>query len=73
MESLPPEIAHFILEFRFLFRVEVFDSFIYPFYGLLLGEAKYGTVRSAVFAPAGYQPQRLSDLFCCHKLSHQAL
>ena len=37
MESLPPEIARFILEFRSLFRVEVFDSFIYLFYGLLLG------------------------------------
>jgi hypothetical protein len=72
MESLPPEIARFILEFRSLFRVEVFDSFIYLFYGVLLGEAKYGTVRSAVFAVADYQPQRLSDLFCRHKLSHQA-
>src|SRR5262249_31709316 len=29
-------------------------------------------VRASVFAPADYQPQRLSDLFCVHKLSHQA-
>jgi Transposase DDE domain len=72
MESLPPEIARFILEFRSLFRVEVFDSFIYLLFGVILGEARYGTVRSAVFAPADYQPQRLSDLFCRHKLSHQA-
>ena len=72
MESLPSEIARFILEFRPLFRVEVFDSFIYLFLGLLLGEAKHGTVRASVFAPADYQPQRLSDLFCVHKLSPQA-
>jgi hypothetical protein len=71
MESLPSEIARFILEFRPLFRSEVFDSFIYLFFGLLLGEAKYGTVRASVFAPADYQPQRLSDLFVRHKLSHQ--
>jgi len=71
MDSLPSEIARFILEFRPLFRTEVFDSFIYLFLGLLLGEAKYGTVRASVFAPADYQPQRLSDLFVRHKLSHQ--
>ena len=71
MESLPSEIARFILEFRPLFRAEVFDSFIYLFLGLLLGEAKYGTVRASVFAPADYQPQRLSDLFVRHQLSHQ--
>jgi len=40
--------------------------------GLLGGSAKHGTVRASVFAPAQYQPQRLSDLFCRHKLSHQA-
>src|SRR5262245_3960070 len=72
MESLPPEVARFILEFRFLFRAEVFASFIFLIYGILLGEAKYGTVRSSVFAPDDYQPQRLSDLFTRHKLSHQA-
>lgn len=72
MESLPSAIVQFIHEFRPLFRAEVFDSFTYLFLGLLMGEAKYGTVRAAVFAPADYQPQRLSDLFCLHKLSHQA-
>ena len=72
MESLPSAIIQFIHEFRPLFRAEVFDSFTYLFLGLLLGEAKYGTARAAVFAPAGYQAQRLSDLFCQHKLSHQA-
>jgi hypothetical protein len=41
--------------------------------GLLIGEAKHGTVRASVFAPAHYQPQRLSDLFGRHKLSRQAV
>jgi hypothetical protein len=72
MDSLPPEIALYILHFAKLFRTEVFDSFIYLFLGLLLGEAKYGTVRASVFAPPEYQPQRLSDLFCRHKFSPQA-
>jgi len=72
MDSLPSEIALYIIQFAKLFRTEVFDSFIYLFFGLLLGEAKYGTVRASVFAPPGYQPQRLSDLFCRHKFSPQA-
>jgi hypothetical protein len=72
MESLPSAIIQFIHEFRPLFRAEVFDSFSYLLVGLLIGEAKSGTVRAAVFAPADYQPQRLADLFCRHKLSHQA-
>jgi hypothetical protein len=29
-------------------------------------------VCASVFAPASYQLQRLSDLFCCYTLSHQA-
>lgn len=53
-------------------RVEVFSSFCFLLMGVLIGEAKHGTVRSSVFAPAASQPQRLSDLFCRHKLSHQA-
>ncbi len=73
MESLPSEIILYIVNFARLFRVEVFESFFYLFLGILLGEAKHGTVRAAVFAPANYQPQRLSDLFCRHKLSPQAL
>jgi hypothetical protein len=73
MESLPPDIVLYIVKFAGLFRTEVFESFFYLFFGLLLGEARHGTVRASVFAPADYQPQRLSDLFCRHKLSHQAL
>lgn len=73
MESLPPEIVLYIVKFAGLFRTEVFESFFYLFFGVLVGEAKHGTVRASVFAPADYLPQRLSDLFCRHKLSHQAL
>ena len=72
MESLPSEISNFIHQFRPLFRAEVFESFCLLLTGLLIGEAKEGTVRSSVFAPASYQPQRLSDFFCRHKISHQA-
>ena len=72
MDSLPSEIIHFIQQFRPLFRAEVFDTFGFLLKGLLIGEAKAGTVRSSVFAAAAYQPQRLSDFFCRHKLSHQA-
>lgn len=53
-------------------RAEVFESFCLLMTGLLVGQAKFGTVRSSVFAESDYQPQRLSDLFCRHKLSHQA-
>jgi len=72
MESLPSEIIHFIHQFRPLFRAEVFETFCLLLTGLLIGEAKFGTVRAAVFAEADFQPQRLSDFFCRHKLSHQA-
>ena len=72
MESLPLELLNFIQSLRPLFRAEVFDSFCFLLTGVLVGEAKYGTVRASVFAPPTYQPQRLSDLFCRHKLSHQA-
>jgi len=72
MDSLPSELFSFIHSLRPLFRAEVFDSFCFLLMGFLVGEAKHGTVRSSVFAPADYQPQRLSDLFCRHKLSHQA-
>jgi hypothetical protein len=73
MDSLPPEIIHFMHLFRPLFRAEVFETFCLLLTGLLIGQAKEGTVRSAVFAEASYQPQRLSDFFCRHQLSHQAL
>ncbi len=72
MESLPSELISFISALRPLMRVEVFDSFSFLLMGLIVGEAKSGTVRASVFAPADYQPQRLSDLFCRHRLSHQA-
>lgn len=72
MESLPSAIVDFIHLLRPLFRVEVFTSFRYLMLGILIGEAKYGTARASVFADADYWPQRLSDLFCRHKLSHQA-
>lgn len=72
IESLPPEIVLYIAKFAGLFRSEVFESFFYLFLGVLVGEAKHGTVRASVFAPADYLPQRLSDLFSRHKLSHQA-
>lgn len=72
MDSLPSELLNFIHALRPRFRAEVFDSFCFLLMGLLVGEAKHGTVRAAVFAPAHYQPQRLSDLFCRHQLSHQA-
>jgi hypothetical protein len=72
MESLPSEVVNVIALLRPLFRVEVFVSFCYLMAGILIGEAKAGTVRASVFAGADYWPQRLSDLFCRHKLSHQA-
>lgn len=72
MDSLPAELFSFISALRPLMRAEVFDSFSFLLMGLLVGEAKHGTVRSAVFAPPDYQPQRLSDLFCRHHISHQA-
>src|SRR5438094_10361993 len=73
MDSLPPVPLDFISVFRPLMRAEVFDSFTYLLCGLLIGEAKHGTVRASVFAPPEYQPQRSSDLFCYHKLSRPAL
>ncbi|HZC03571.1 MAG TPA: hypothetical protein VE844_20145 [Gammaproteobacteria bacterium] len=58
MDSLPPALLDFISIFRPLLRAEVFESFTYLLCGLLIGEAKHGTVRASVFAPAAYQPQR---------------
>jgi hypothetical protein len=73
MESLPLELITFISQLRPLMRREVFDTFALLLTGILVGEAKHGTVRSSVFASSDYQPQRLSDLFCRHHISHQAL
>jgi hypothetical protein len=73
MNSLPSALTQSLQAFRSLMRAEVFESFCSLLTGLLIGEAKDGTVRASVFAPAAYWPQRLSDLFCRHKLSAQAL
>lgn len=73
MDSLPLVLTTILQTFRPLMRAEVFTSFCYLLTGLLIGEAKAGTVRASVFAPADYWPQRLSDLFCRHKLSGQGL
>jgi hypothetical protein len=59
--------------FRPLIRVEVFETFTLLITGLLVGEAKHGTVRSSVFAPANYQPPRISDFFTTHRVSPQKL
>src|SRR5215470_15489533 len=72
MTNLPSECTQILYALRPLFRAEVFESFCYLLTGLLIGEAKAGTVRASVFAPTEYWPQRLSDLFCRHKLSGQA-
>src|ERR1043166_7617323 len=73
MDSLPSALTIILQTFRALMRSEVFVSFCYLVTGLLIGEAKAGTARASVFAPADYWPQRLSDLFCRHKLAGQAL
>jgi len=73
MDSLPSVLTTILQSFQPLMRAEVFTSFGYLLTGVLIGEAKAGTVRASVFAPAAYWPQRLSDLFCRHKLSGQAL
>ena len=73
MDSLPFVLTTILHAFQPLMRVEVFESFGYLLTGLLIGEAKAGTARASVFAPAEYWPQRLSDLFCRHQLSAQAL
>ena len=55
MDSLPSELISFIYSLRPLMRAEVFDSFCFLLMGLLVGEAKHGTVRAAVCAPADYR------------------
>jgi hypothetical protein len=70
---LPPEIIQLLENFRPLMRVEVFETFILLITGLLVGEAKHGTVRSSVFASADYQPARISDFFTTHRVSPQKL
>ena len=70
----PPSVIIQLLEnFRPLMRAEVFETFTLLITGLLVGESKHGTVRSSVFAPADYQPARVSDFFTTHRVSPQEL
>src|SRR5215813_8466561 len=73
MNILPPEIILLLENFRPLMRIEVFETFVLLIAGLLVGEAKHGTVRSSVFAPADYQPARISDFFTTHRVSPHKL
>jgi len=73
MEILPPQLVQCIELFRPLLRVEVFETFALLITGLLVGQAKHGTVRSSVFAKSDYQPARISDFFTRHRVSPQAL
>jgi hypothetical protein len=73
MNILPSVIIQLLENFRPLMRVEVFETFTLLLTGLLVGEAKHGTVRSSVFAPADYQPARISDFFTTHRISPQKL
>lgn len=73
MEILPSQLIQCIELFRPLLRVEVFETFALLLTGLLVGEAKHGTVRSSVFAQSDYQPARISDFFTRHRVSPQAL
>jgi hypothetical protein len=73
---LPPEIIlllELLENFRPLMRHEIIETFILLITGFLVGEAKHGTVRSSVFAPANYQPARISDFFTTHRVSSQKL
>ena len=73
MEILPSQLIQCIEMFRPLLRVEVFETFSLLVTGLLIGETKYGAVRSSVFAGSDYQPARISDFFTRHRVSPQAL
>jgi hypothetical protein len=73
MNILPSEIIQLLENFRPLMRLEVFETFTLLITGLLVGEAKHGTVRASVFAPADYQPARISDFFTTHRVSPQKL
>jgi hypothetical protein len=73
MHILPSVITQLLANFRPLMRVEVFETFTLLLTGLLIGEAKHGTVRSSVFAPPAYQPARISDFFTTHRVSPQKL
>ena len=73
MNILPSVIILLLENFRPLMRAEVFETFTLLITGLLVGEAKHGTVRSSIFAPADYRPARISDFFTTHRVSPQAM
>jgi hypothetical protein len=73
MQILPSEIIQLLENFRPLMRIEVFETFTLLLAGLFVGDAKHGTVRASVFAPADYQPARISDFFTKHRVSPQQL
>jgi hypothetical protein len=73
VDILPLALENCIASFRPLLRVEVFETFYYLIVGLLIGEAKFGAVRASVFAPADYQPARISDFFTRHRVSPQEM
>lgn len=73
MDILPPEILFLLENFRPLMRIEVYQTFLLLMSGLLVGEAKHGTVRSSVFATSEYQPSRISDFFTTHRVSPQKM
>jgi len=73
MDILPLELLKILENFRPLMRVEVYRTFGLLITGLLVGQAKHGTVRASVFGPAEYQPARISDFFTTHRVSPQAL
>ena len=73
MQILPSEILQVLENFRPLLRIEVFETFRLLLTGLMVGEAKHGTVRASVFAAADYQPARISDFFTTHRVSPQQL
>lgn len=73
MSILPEALTECLFVFRPLLRHEVYLTFTYLMTGLLAGEAKGGAVRASVFAPADYQPSRISDFFTTHRVAPQRL
>jgi hypothetical protein len=51
MESLPLQLISFINQLRPLMRREVFDTFVLLLTGILIGEARHGTVQAGRPAP----------------------
>lgn len=61
MDILPPALENCIHRFRPLLRAEVLDTFYYLLVSLLIGEAKFGTVR-AVSSPRPIISRRASRI-----------